>query len=60
MEITIIKLILEHVTALFICGVEVWSAIKYFKNNRYISFGFSFSIAILMFIMAIRTVFLFT
>lgn len=59
MEITIIKLILAYATA-FICGVEVWNAIKYFKNNRPISFAFSFSIAIVMLIMTVKTVLLFT
>ena len=58
MEVTIIKLILAHATA-FICGVEVLNAIKYFKNNRPISFVFSFNIAIVMLIMTVKTIFLF-
>ena len=50
MVIPIFGLIFAHLCA-FICGIEVWSAIKSFKNNRPISFAFNFSAAVVIFFM---------
>ena len=51
MVIYIFGLIFAHFCA-FICGIEVWSSIKSFKDNRPISFAFNFSAAVVMFFMA--------
>ena len=50
MVIPIFGLIFAHFCA-FICGIEVWSAIKSFKNNKPISFAFDFSAAVVIFFM---------
>lgn len=60
MALIIFGIIFAHIIA-FTCGVEVWNAIKSFKDNRPISFAFNFSSALVMFlitVMIVKTMFL--
>lgn len=56
--VVISELILAHICA-FICGIEVWCAIKSVKNNRPISFAFDFSLSAVTFLMTVKIFFLF-